>query len=194
MNLLDDIMNHNGQFVASRAYEPLRTDRFPNKKLVMLTCMDARLVELLPKAMNLHQGDFKLIKNAGAIVSHPFGSVMRSILVAVYELNAAEVAVVGHHGCGMTGLSSARILEQARARGVADQTITMLRSAGIDLDNWLRGFESPQSGVQRSVEMIRNHPLLPHDVPVHGLIICPETGQLELLADGYAHIAAAAGG
>lgn len=185
MSLLTEIMTHNQSFVASRAYEPLRTDRFPNKKLVMLTCMDARLVELLPAAMDLHQGDFKLIKNAGAIVSHPFGSVMRSILVAVYELNAAEVVVVGHHGCGMTGLSSDRVLEQARRRGVAEQTIVMLRSAGIDLDSWLAGFESPQEGVRSSVAMIRNHPLLPRDVPVHGLMVCPETGTLELLEDGY---------
>ena len=190
MSLLTNILTHNESFVASRAYEPLRTDRFPNKKLVMLTCMDTRLVELLPKAMNLRQGDFKLIKNAGAIVSHPFGSVMRSILVAVYELNAAEVAVVGHQGCGMTGLSSEMILDKARRRGVADQTITMLRSAGIDLDGWLRGFESPQAGVRSSVEMVRNHPLLPRDVPVHGLLICSETGKLELLEDGYAHVQA----
>ena len=37
-----------------------------------------------------------------------------------------------------------------------------------------------------SVESVRRHPLMPKDVPVHGLIICPETGQLEVLADGYA--------
>ena len=68
--------------------------------------MDTRLVELLPKAMNLHNGDAKIIKNAGAIVSHPFGSVMRSIIVAVYQLDADEVFVIGHYDCGMTGLNS----------------------------------------------------------------------------------------
>ena len=96
MSILSDILEHNVTFVQQRAYEPFRTDRFPDKKLVVLTCMDTRLVELLPHAMNIRNGDAKVIKNAGAIVSHPFGSVMRSILVAVYELMAAEVAVVGH--------------------------------------------------------------------------------------------------
>jgi carbonic anhydrase len=33
--------------------------------------------------------------------------------------------------------------------------------------------------------MIQKHPLLPKDLPVHGLIICPETGKLDLLVDGY---------
>lgn len=62
--------------------------------------MDTRLVELLPHALNLRNGDVKIVKNAGALVSHPFGSIMRSILVAVYELQADEVCVIGHHDCG----------------------------------------------------------------------------------------------
>jgi carbonic anhydrase len=40
--------------------------------------------------------------------------------------------------------------------------------------------------VRESVATIRNHPLLPKDVVVHGLIIHPETGKLDLLVDGYA--------
>jgi carbonic anhydrase len=186
MSILSDILSHNTGFVRKREYEPFRTDAFPDKKLVVLTCMDTRLVELLPRAMNLRNGDAKVIKNAGAIVSHPFGSVMRSVLVAVYELNAAEVAVVGHHGCGMTGLSCERFLEKAVARGVPTQTLEILRCSGVDLTDWLTGFKSPQDGVIQSVEIIRHHPLLPQGVPVHGLIISPETGQLEVLTDGYA--------
>ena len=86
--------------------------------------------------MNLRNGDAKVIKNAGAIVSHPFGSVMRSILVAVYELGAREVAVVGHYGCGMTGLSCANVLEKAKARGIPEETLLTLGRAGIDLQKW----------------------------------------------------------
>ncbi|HTV48341.1 MAG TPA: carbonic anhydrase [Phycisphaerae bacterium] len=186
MSILSDILEHNVQFVQRREYEPFQTDAFPDKRLVVLTCMDTRLVELLPRAMNLRNGDAKVIKNAGALVSHPFGSVMRSVLVAVYELFAAEVAVVGHYGCGMTGLSCQRVLEKATARGVLPETIQMLQHSGIDLENWLKGFNSPEDGVRQSVEVIRRHPLLPRDIPVHGLMIHPETGQLDLLSDGYA--------
>ena len=185
MSLISDILDHNASFVAHREYEPFRTDRFPDKKLVIITCMDTRLVELLPRAMNVRQGDAKVIKNAGAIVSHPFGSVMRSILVAVYELNAREVAVVGHHQCGMTGLSCGRILDKARSRGVSDETMDTLRHCGVDLDRWLCGFDTVEDGVRASVDVIRHHPLLPKDVPVHGMIIHPETGKLDLLVDGY---------
>src|ERR1700749_393206 len=127
MSILSEILEHNRQFVANREYEKFATDRFPNKKFVVVTCMDTRLVELLPQAMDLRQGDAKVLKTAGAIVSHPFGSVLRSVVVAVYELHAQDICVVGHHDCGMTGLSCARIVNKARERGISDDTLDTLK-------------------------------------------------------------------
>jgi carbonic anhydrase len=181
-DVINEILEHNRKFVGEKRYEALRTDRYPNKGVVVVTCMDTRLVELLPQAMDLRQGDAKVLKTAGAIVTHPFGSIMRSILVAVYELNGHDICVVGHHDCGMTGLSCARIVEKARARGVSDDTLKTLKNSGIDLDSWLVGFDRVEDGVRKSVEVIRNHPLLPKDVRVHGMLIHPETGKLELLS------------
>ena len=51
MSILAEILDHNSDFVARREYETFLTDQFPNRKLVILTCMDTRLVELLPRAM-----------------------------------------------------------------------------------------------------------------------------------------------
>src|SRR3954464_3479082 len=179
MSIISEILDHNRTFTARKEYEEFLTDQFPNKRLVILSCMDTRLLELLPKAMGLRNGDVKMVKNAGAIVSHPFGSVMRSVLLAIYELNAAEVAVVGHTGCGMTGLSCERIIDKARARGVSDDVLATLGHAGIDLRRWLTGFDSVEAGVRESVGVIRNHPLIPRDVPVHGLMMDSETAGRE---------------
>jgi carbonic anhydrase len=184
MSALPEILAHNVDFVDRKEYEAYRTSRIPNKRLVVVTCMDTRLCELLPKAMGIRQGDVKMIKNAGAIVSHPFGSVMRSVLVAVYQLGAEEICVVGHHDCGMTRLNPTEVLAKARQRGIPPHTLTTLDHAGVNLGTWLTGFESPQAGVLASVELIRNHPLLPQDVIVHGLIIHPETGKLDVLSAG----------
>ena len=188
MSLLSDILEFNHQFVETKQYEKYRTDRFPDKRLVIVTCMDTRLVELLPQAMNVRNGDAKLIKVAGAIVAAPFGSVMRSILVAVYELGATEIAIVGHHGCGMMGLRSDRILQKAREAGISGEALSTLKHSGIDLQGWLRGFQSVEDGVRESVEMVRNHPLLPPSTAVHGMIMCPETGKLDVIVDGYPHV------
>ena len=185
MSTLSDILEHNSKFVQQREYQEFLTDRFPNKRLVVITCMDTRLVELLPRAMNLRNGDVKMIKVAGGVVAHPFGSVMRSILVAVYKLDAQEIAVVGHHGCGMVDLDGDEILDLSRKAGVSDQVLNTLDHSGINLRQWLTGFSSVQDGVLASVRMIRNHPLLPAGIPVHGLVMDPETGKLDVLADGY---------
>src|SRR5205823_940600 len=107
----------------------------------------------------------------GAIVAAPFGSVMRSILVAIYSLGAEEIYVVGHHDCGMTGMGHEAILKQAKAAGVSQTTLNTLLHAGIDLETWLTGFASPADGVHASVHMIKNHPLLPQHIKVHGLLI-----------------------
>ncbi len=183
MSILNQILEHNRRFVEQRDDARFATDRFPNKKIVVVTCMDTRLVELLPAAMDLRQGDAKVLKTAGAIVAHPFGSIMRSILVAIYELGANEVAVVGHHDCGMSGLSCQSILDKAKSRGISDNTIATLRNSGVDLERWLCGFADVRDGVKQSVEIIRNHPLLPKDVLVHGLLIWPDTGKLEVVEE-----------
>lgn len=188
MSNISEILEYNKEFVDSKQYEQYLTGKFPDKKMVIFTCMDTRLVELLPKSMNLRNGDVKIIKNAGAIISQPFGSVVRSVLVALYELGASEVLVIGHHGCGMTGLDSQHIIDQARQRGVEDAVLDTLENSGIKLHNWLRGFDNVYDSVLNSVKILRNHPLLPNDVSVHGMIIHPETGALEWVADGYRYL------
>ncbi|MGL4737095.1 MAG: beta-class carbonic anhydrase [Cellulosilyticaceae bacterium] len=182
---IDEILTFNEAFVEQKAYEAYVTTKHPNKKMVVLSCMDTRLTELLPKAMNLRNGDAKIIKNAGATVMHPFGSIIRSIIVAIYEFQAEDVVVVGHHQCGMSHLDSGKLLEKMKGRGIGTETIQTLYHAGIDVERWLHGFESVESAIQESVSMIQNHPLIPKDINVHGLIIDPYTGKLERVVDGY---------
>ncbi|MGD6817009.1 beta-class carbonic anhydrase [Metabacillus sp. 113a] len=186
MKLLDQILEHNHTFVETEKYKEFQTSKFPDKKMVILTCMDTRLVELLPQAMNFKNGDVKIVKSAGAVVAHPFGGIMRSLLVAVYELGADEICVVGHHDCGMSKLDAGSFLGKAEARGVSAEKIDMLRYSGVHLEEWLKGFEKVEDSVTHSVEAIKNHPLLPEGVPVHGLVIDPGTGKLDEVINGYA--------
>ena len=123
----------------------------------------------------------KLIKNAGGTISHPFGSVMRSILVALYELKASEVCVIGYHGCGMNNINSFETINKMQERGVSKQTFDTLAYSGINIEEWLAGFENVEDSVRNSVNMIKKHPLLPMDTPVHGLVIDPETGKLDVV-------------
>ncbi|AST92962.1 beta-class carbonic anhydrase [Sutcliffiella cohnii] len=185
MKLLEEILEHNSNFVRNKEYLKYETTKFPNKKVVVLSCMDTRLLELLPSALNFKHGDMKIVKNAGALVSHPFGSIMRSILVAVYELNADEVMVVGHHDCGMGSINADSMIQKMKDRGIAVEKIEALKYAGVDIKSFLKGFQSVEESVRESVDTINNHPLLPSNLPVHGLVIDPHTGKLDVVINGY---------
>ena len=184
MTSLQEILNFNEQFVSEKQYESYITTKFPDKKIVILSCMDTRLVELLPKAMNLRNGDVKIVKSAGAIVNHPFGGIMRSLLVAVYELQADEIYVIGHYDCGMSAVDPNSMIAHMLERGIKQETLDVINYAGMDLKEWLRGFGDVKTSVLKSVDLIRRHPLIPAGVPVHGLVIDPGTGKLDLVTDG----------
>jgi carbonic anhydrase len=185
--LLNEILTYNEQFVSAEKYKEFETTKFPNKRMVILTCMDTRLLELLPKAINVSNGDVKTIKNAGALIMHPFGSIMRSILVAVYELQAQEVLIIGHYDCGMSGMKADSVIEKMKAKGISEETLQTLSYSGINVSEWLHGFTSVNESVAHSVEVVTKHPLMPKDIPVHGLVIDPKTGKLDLVVNGYSN-------
>ncbi len=69
--MMDEILKYNKQFVAEKGYERFITTKYPDKKIAILSCMDTRLTELLPAALGIKNGDVKMIKNAGGIISPP---------------------------------------------------------------------------------------------------------------------------
>ncbi|WOV86636.1 carbonic anhydrase [Sporosarcina oncorhynchi] len=188
MTILSEIISYNKNFVEEKQFEEYATTKFPDKRIVILTCMDTRLTELLPKAMNLRNGDAKIIKSAGAIVTHPFGGIMRSIIIAVYELQADEVYIIGHHDCGMSSIDTDNIISHMVERGVDNSLFSTLKYSGIDMKDWLRGFSDVTQSVKSSVDQVRNHPLMDRSVPVHGLVAHPDTGALDIIIDGYERI------
>ena len=161
--MIDEILKYNKQFVAEKGYERFITTKYPDKKIAILSCMDTRLTEF---------------KNAGGIISHPFGSVIRSLLVAIYELGVTEVMVIAHSDCGACHMSSEQMIAHMKARGIHQETIDMMRFCGVDFESWLYGFGDTEKSVRQTVDTIVNHPLIPHDIRVSGYIIDSVTGEL----------------
>jgi len=179
---IEKMLEYNENFVANKNYEQFLTTSIPNKKMVVFTCMESRLVELLPKALNIENGDAKMVKNAGAIIRKSFDSIMKSILVAVYNLQAEEVVVIGHHDCGMSCVDTNALMEKMRSEGITDETFNALEYSGIDFHKEFHGFETVEESIAQSVEIIRGHPLLPAHVLVHGLVIDPHTGKVDIVS------------
>lgn len=179
--MIKEILEYNKKFVEEKGYERFITSKYPDKKIAIVTCMDTRLVELLPAALGLKNGDVKMIKNAGGTITNPFDSTVRSLLVAVYELGVNEIMIIGHTGCGVQGMNAEEMLHLMRERGISEEHIKLMRHCGIDLDSWLHGFDDTDEAIRETVDLIRNHPLMAHDITVKGYIMDSETGALRPL-------------
>ena len=174
--MIEEILKYNKLFVARKGYERYVTDKFPEKRLAVLTCMDTRLTELLPKALGLRNGDAKIIKNAGGLVLSETDSAIRSLLVGIYELGVKEVMVVHHSSCGACHMSYDEFKPHMLEHGIQESVLAEWEAKGIA--DWLEGFHDTEASVRRTVAAVRNHPLVPSDVVVRGFIIDSRTGEL----------------
>ncbi len=176
--MIEDILSYNRSFVDNKLYKAFETSKYPDKKIAILTCMDTRLTELLPAALGVHNGDVKIIKNAGGVIKHPYGSVVRSLLVAILELGVESIMVIGHTDCGVQGMDGKALLQKVRERDIPAEHIDVIEKSGIDLEAWLGGFSSCEDSVTNTVGMLQNHPLMPKDITIKGFIINSATGEL----------------
>lgn len=179
--MIEEILRYNREFVAKEEYRRFETSKYPDKRIAIVTCMDTRLVELLPAALGIRNGDVKMIKNAGGTITNPFDSTMRSLLVAVYELGVEEIMVIGHTGCGVQGMDATEMLHLMQRRGVSEEHISLMRHCGIDLDGWLHGFEDTADAVKETVDLISRHPLMAPGIRVGGYIMDSTTGALSVI-------------
>lgn len=176
--MIDRILLFNKSFVEDKLYLPYVTDKYPAKKLAVLTCMDCRLTELLPKALGIRNGDAKVIRNAGGIVLSPSDSAVRSLLVAIYELGVEEVMVIHHTTCGACHMSFEEFRPLMAGRGIRTEDLRAMKDSGVDLEQWLEGFHDTEASVRRTVSSLREHPLMPRDIVIRGFIIDSVTGEL----------------
>jgi len=175
---LTEMLEYNKRFVAERMYEQYATSKYPDRKIAIVTCMDTRLVQLLPAALGIKNGDVKIIKNAGGTITNPFDSTVRSLLVAIYELGVNEIMIIGHTTCGVQGMDGAEMLELMRKRGIDEEHISLMKHCGINLESWLHGFDDTDEAILETVDLVKNHPLIPKDVIVKGYIMDSITGEL----------------
>lgn len=173
------MLEFNKKFVENKEYLKFQTSKFPDKKIAIVTCMDTRLLTLLPACLGIKNGDVKMIKNAGGTITNPFDSTIRSLLVAIYELGVNEIMIIGHTNCGVQGMDGKHMLKLMKERGIDDEHISLMKHCGIDLESWLHGFDNTEEAVLETVDLVKNHPLVPKDIIVGGYIMDSLTGELK---------------
>ena len=177
--ILDEVLAANADYAADfgdKANLPIP----PGRHFAILTCMDARLDPA--KYAGLAEGDAHVIRNAGGRASD---DAIRSLVISYKLLGTREWFVIHHTNCGM---------ETFTDEIMRDLLASSLKTASIDSSGWHDSGEGPGStegnyidwltfsdnarSVIEDVERIRNHPLVPNDIPVYGYIYDVKTGKL----------------
>jgi carbonic anhydrase len=153
----------------------------PGRRFAILTCMDARLDPA--KYAGLSEGDAHVIRNAGGRASD---DAIRSLVISYKLLGTREWFVIHHTNCGME-LFTDEIMRDLLASSL---TTASLDDKGLWYDtgkgpgsheahhiSWLTIKDQEQS-VLEDVLRIRNHPLVPRDIPVYGYIYDCKSGRL----------------
>jgi len=152
----------------------------PSRGFAILTCMDARLDPA--QYAGLAEGDAHVIRNAGGRASD---DAIRSLVISHMLLGTNEWFVIHHTDCGMELFTSEIISElletsldtaEITADGWKNKTVNGGSVAGKFI-NWL-AFKNNAKSVVEDVQMIRNHPLVPKYIPIHGYIYDCKTGRL----------------
>ena len=157
----------------------------PARRFAILTCMDARLDPA--RYAGLREGDAHVIRNAGGRASD---DAIRSLVISYKLLGTEEWFVVHHTDCGMEFFTDevirdllASSLETAvlGPDGFTDVGAGPGSPEGAYID-WLT--IADQSGsVLDDVQRIRDHPLVPDRIAVHGFIYDVRTGRLIQVPD-----------
>jgi carbonic anhydrase len=139
----------------------------PGRRLAIVTCMDARLDPA--KCLGLEVGDAHVIRNAGGLATD---DALRSLVISHWLLGTQEVVVVAHTDCGMLTFSNDDLRSKLRDEAGADAS---------DVD--FRPFPVLEESVRRSVQTIRESPLLPDSLEVSGWIYDVHNGRINEVAE-----------
>lgn len=177
--VLNEILNANKNY-ASDFGDKGKLAMPPARRFAILTCMDARLDPA--KFAGLAEGDAHVIRNAGGRASD---DAIRSLIISYKLLGTQEFFVIHHTNCGMEFFTNdvmrnllGNSLETAElaASGFRDVGKGPGSRAGEYIE-WLTIKDQRQS-IADDVNRIRNHPLVPKSIPVHGYLYDVASGKL----------------
>lgn len=152
-----------------------------NRRLFVLACMDERLP--VEEALGIRPGDAHVFRNAGGLVTD---DVIRSAMLTCNLFGTHEIVVVNHTECGMMSATADAVVQALREKLGFDPDNINIDPAVPELTfsqrgifgKWIRMFENVDDACVAQVELLRNHPLIPKDIAVHGYVYEVETGVL----------------
>ncbi|KAH6916828.1 carbonic anhydrase [Coprinopsis sp. MPI-PUGE-AT-0042] len=140
----------------------------PARKLIVVTCMDARLEPA--SQLGLKLGDAHVIRNAGGSAR----DALRSVIISQRLLGTREIAVVKHTDCGMTTFTTEDLRNQIIEVSPGDSAVA---TAVKEID--FLEFSQLEEAVKGDVKFLRENPLVLRDIPISGWIYDVKKGEIQ---------------
>ncbi|MBI4324337.1 MAG: hypothetical protein HY674_03655 [Chloroflexi bacterium] len=180
MRLFEAIVDANHRALAGDSRAGIRPADFAESlPVVVLTCFDPRLHPLMPEVLGVAESDFIWITNAGNIITGPLSSTVRSLALACAVHGGKEIAVIGHNDCRFFHSLQHLLPDHLQLFGLK------VESAAAKLNEFLSRLADERKNVIQAVKFARHSPLISKSIPVHGLMVHTETGQLDWVINGY---------
>ncbi|MCI4251094.1 carbonic anhydrase [Bacillus sp. CCB-MMP212] len=144
-----------------------------NKKVLLLTDIEHGIEPIIQQVTNIQQENMLTIHSYDSIIVHPYGDIMRSIIIAIYQENVEEIIVVGIEDKETDVVNLQIQRDSIKNNRELDYLFEncMPEFSNGSLDEWLSGKENVSENIEKSIDMICHHPLVPSDVKVHGFKI-----------------------
>ncbi|HXA82946.1 MAG TPA: carbonic anhydrase [Methylomirabilota bacterium] len=177
--ILSEVLHANANYSANFG-EKGKLALPPARRFAILTCMDARLDPA--KFAGLSEGDAHVIRNAGGRASD---DAIRSLVISYKLLGTHEFFVIHHTDCGMEFFTNDVMRDLLNSSlETAELTPNGFRDVGKgpgsragEYIEWL-AIKNQKQAVLDDVARIRNHPLVPKSIPVHGYLYDVRSGKL----------------
>ena len=164
--MFDDLLEANRRYRTE--FHDSGVEGVAAKGLAVLTCIDSRIDPLA--MLGLRAGDAKIVRNAGARVTH----------------DARCVPWCSRQTCSESCASASCSTPIARwsARPTTELRARIGAARGVDASGWDFLASSDQRATLRAdIEVIRSCPLLPPDLEVAGFVFDVHSGELVAVSD-----------
>lgn len=142
------------------------------KKTLLYITGNENLKENAFQFLQLHDHEAITIYGNFTTELHPFGSVVKAILMTAYLENVEEIYLVGSIS-NEKQFSENEIRQWLKQEGITESTFNILDYLGKfnqkELSNWLV-FEDKKETVSKNITMLKTHPLLPKKLSFKGIV------------------------
>ncbi|MDA1477241.1 carbonic anhydrase [Bacillus changyiensis] len=149
-----------------------------NKKVLCIIGMERKLEQSICETAGIQPENILVLKSVHSDISQPYGELMRDIITLVYQEKVDEILIVRSN--------NEQVINEAVVYNLRSKDLILNERMNTlnylfqscnpefpsrNINEWLAGSKTSTEGIQKSVSLIRRHPLIPSHVKVCGFLL-----------------------